>query len=55
MRAARSWHESSQECSAAQQHGTSQDEGASHCHKSKMTQQAIEAGPGELEPSQCTV
>ena len=30
MRAARSWHESSQECSAAQQHGTSQDEGASH-------------------------
>ena len=36
MGAARGRHESSQECSAAQQHGTSQDEGASHSDKSTV-------------------
>ena len=44
MRAARSWHESSQECSAAQQHGTSQDEGASHGYRSRSSNFAAQLG-----------
>ena len=36
MGAARGRHEGGQECTAAQQHGTSQDEGASHFEQSKI-------------------
>ena len=44
MGAARGRHESSQECSAAQQHGTSQDEGAGHGYRSRSSNFAAQLG-----------